>query len=166
MNVNKGVFKEAVVVQMTWPGAPTIYYGDEAGVCGWTDPDNRRTYPWGHEDKELIAFHKAMIKVHKESPALMHGSYKSLLAQYNLIAYGRFTDDDAVIVIVNNSEEERRVKIQAWETGLTDKDDVEQVMVTYDGGFSTERLGYSLPGGCLEIGLRKTSAVVLRKMKW
>lgn len=165
-NINKYVFMEAVVIQMTWPGAPTIYYGDEAGVCGWTDPDNRRTYPWGHEDKELIAFHKAMIKVHKESPALMHGSYKSLLAQYNLIAYGRFTDDDAVIVIVNNSEEERRVKIQAWETGLTDKDDVEQVMVTYDGGFSTERLGYSLPGGCLEIGLRKTSAVVLRKMKW
>ena len=96
----------------------------------------------------------------------MHGSYKSLLAQYNLIAYGRFTDDDAVIVIVNNSEDERRVKIQAWETGLTDKDDVEQVMVTYDGGFSTELIGYSLPGGCLEIGLRKTSAVVLRKMKW
>ena len=146
-NINKYVFMEAVVIQMTWPGAPTIYYGDEAGVCGWTDPDNRRTYPWGHEDKELIAF-------------------KSLLAQYNLIAYGRFTDDDAVIVIVNNSEDERRVKIQAWETGLTDKDDVEQVMVTYDGGFSTERLGYSLPGGCLEIGLRKTSAVVLRKMKW
>jgi alpha-glucosidase len=165
-NINKYVFMEAVVIQMTWPGAPTIYYGDEAGVCGWTDPDNRRTYPWGHEDKELIAFHRAMIKVHKESPALMHGSYKSLLAQYNLIAYGRFTDDDAVIVIVNNSEDERRVKIQAWETGLTDKDDVEQVMVTYDGGFSTERLGYSLPGGCLEIGLRKTSAVVLRKMKW
>lgn len=76
----------------------------------------------------------------------MHGSYKSLLAQYNLIAYGRFTDDDAVIVIVNNSEDERRVKIQAWETGLTDKDDVEQVMVTYDGGFSTERLGYSPSG--------------------
>ncbi|MFQ8840463.1 MAG: alpha-amylase family glycosyl hydrolase [Clostridium fessum] len=32
-----------------WPGAPTIYYGDEAGVCGWTDPDSRRTYPWGGE---------------------------------------------------------------------------------------------------------------------
>ena len=33
--------------QMTWPGAPTVYYGDEAGVCGWTDPDSRRTYPRG-----------------------------------------------------------------------------------------------------------------------
>ena len=166
MNVNKYVFMEAVVIQMTWPGAPTIYYGDEAGVCGWTDPDNRRTYPWGNEDNELIAFHKAMIKVHKDSPALMYGSYKSLAAEYNLIAYGRFTKDDAIIVIVNNSEEERRVKIRAWEIGLTDKDDVEQVMVTFDGGFSTERLGYSLPGGCLEIGMRKTSAVVLRKLKW
>ena len=38
-NVNKAVFMEAVVIQMTWPGAPTIYYGDEAGVCGFTDPD-------------------------------------------------------------------------------------------------------------------------------
>ena len=42
-NVNKAVFKEAVVMQMTLPGAPTVYYGDEAGVCGFTDPDNRRT---------------------------------------------------------------------------------------------------------------------------
>lgn len=40
-DINKGVFREAVVVQMTWPGAPTIYYGDEAGLCGFTDPDNR-----------------------------------------------------------------------------------------------------------------------------
>ncbi len=165
-NINKYVFMQAVVIQMTWPGAPTIYYGDEAGVCGWTDPDNRRTYPWGKEDHMLIDFHKAVIRMHKDSPALMHGSYKSLLAQPNLIAYGRFTEDDAVIVIVNNAEEERRVRIQAWEIGLTDKDDLEQVLVTYEGGYGTERLGYSLPGGFLDIGIRKTSAVVLRKMKW
>ena len=48
---NPAVMREGVVVQMTWPGAPTVYYGDEAGVCGFTDPDNRRTYPWGHEDQ-------------------------------------------------------------------------------------------------------------------
>lgn len=57
-NVRKAVFKEAVLLQMTWPGAPTIYYGDEAGVCGFTDPDNRRTYPWGAEDQELMEFHR------------------------------------------------------------------------------------------------------------
>ena len=73
-NVNKAVLREAVVMQMTWPGAPTIYYGDEAGVCGFTDPDNRRTYPWGREDKELIQFHKDMIRIHKENPSLIKGS--------------------------------------------------------------------------------------------
>ena len=53
-NIKLCVLREAVVIQMTWPGAPTLYYGDEAGVCGWTDPDSRRTYPWGKEDQELI----------------------------------------------------------------------------------------------------------------
>ncbi len=74
--VNKAVMREAVVMQMTWVGAPTVYYGDEAGVCGFTDPDNRRTYPWGHEDQELIAFHKEAIRIHKEHPALKTGSLK------------------------------------------------------------------------------------------
>ena len=53
-NVNKGIMRAAVMIQMTWPGAPTLYYGDEAGLCGWTDPDNRRTYPW--EEKTRISF--------------------------------------------------------------------------------------------------------------
>ena len=50
---NEAVMREAVIMQMTWVGAPTVYYGDEAGVCGFTDPDNRRTYPWGHENHKL-----------------------------------------------------------------------------------------------------------------
>ena len=65
--VNTAVLREAVVMQMTWPGAPTVYYGDEAGLCGFTDPDNRRTYPWGREDKELICFHRDIIRIHKET---------------------------------------------------------------------------------------------------
>ena len=82
--------REAVVMQMTWVGAPTIYYGDEAGVCGFTDPDNRRTYPWGREDHELIAFHKEAIRIHKEHPALRTGSLKILGGEENVLAYARF----------------------------------------------------------------------------
>ena len=77
-DINVSVMREAVVMQMTWPGAPTIYYGDEAGVCGFTDPDNRRTYPWGEENQDLIAFHKEMIRIHKAYPVLTHGSLKFL----------------------------------------------------------------------------------------
>ena len=72
-NVRKAVFKEAVLLQMTWPGAPTIYYGDEAGVCGFTDPDNRRTYPWGAEDQELVEFHRQAIAMHKRYRTLTYG---------------------------------------------------------------------------------------------
>ena len=166
VGVDKAVFMEAVVMQMTWPGAPTIYYGDEAGVCGWTDPDNRRTYPWGKEDKMLIDFHKAAIKMHKENDVLINGSYKQLYSEYNLIAYGRFDDEDAIIVVINNNDDEKKARIPAWELGLDYDDDVEQILVTYDGGFGDQHLGYGLKEGWLEIGLRKTSAVVLRKLKW
>lgn len=61
-------------MQMTWVGAPTLYYGDEAGVCGWTDPDNRRSYPWGREDNELIRFHKEMIRIHRDYQVFKTGS--------------------------------------------------------------------------------------------
>ena len=84
------LFREAVVFQMTWPGAPTIYYGDEAGVCGWTDPDSRRTYPWGHENWDLIEFHKEIIRIHNRYEALRTGSLKFLHGEHRLIAYGRF----------------------------------------------------------------------------
>lgn len=77
-NVNKAVMRAAVMLQMTWPGAPTLYYGDEAGVTGWTDPDNRRTYPWGREDQALIEYHRQMIRIHKEHQALITGSLKYL----------------------------------------------------------------------------------------
>ncbi|GFI62512.1 neopullulanase 2 [Clostridiales bacterium] len=65
--INIGIMKEAVAFQFIWPGLPTLYYGDEAGATGWTDPDNRRTYPWGRENKQLIEFHKEVIKLSSPS---------------------------------------------------------------------------------------------------
>ena len=91
-NVKKCVMREAVMIQMTWPGAPTLYYGDEAGVCGWTDPDSRRTYPWGREDLELMEFHRYMAGIHKRLPALRKGAVKPLFAANQQIAYGRMWD--------------------------------------------------------------------------
>ena len=93
-NVNKGIMRAAVMIQMTWPGAPTLYYGDEAGLCGWTDPDNRRTYPWGREDQNLIQYHRDIIAIHKDEEALMKGSLKYLYGGFKVIGYGRFTDTE------------------------------------------------------------------------
>ena len=83
-------------MQMTWPGAPTVYYGDEAGVCGFTDPDNRRTYPWGHEDRQMLAFHKAAIRMHRINSVLKTGSLQFLLTDYNCLGYARFTRSEQI----------------------------------------------------------------------
>lgn len=101
--INKGVFREAVAIQMSWPGAPTVYYADEAGQIGWTDPDNRRTYPWGHEDQSLVDLHRDLIHLRKALPVLKDGSLKPLLAEYGRIAYARFDDDTRCIIAVNNT---------------------------------------------------------------
>ena len=116
---------------MTWPGAPTLYYGDEAGVCGFTDPDNRRTYPWGKEDKNLLNFYKMAIALHRRYDVLKTGSVKFLLEEYNLIAYGRFSNDEQMVVVINNNNENVTVDIPVWETGISRTKD--SVMRVYGG---------------------------------
>ncbi|MBQ2275951.1 MAG: glycoside hydrolase family 13 protein [Lachnospiraceae bacterium] len=160
-NVNKGVFKEAVVVQMTWPGAPTLYYGDEAGVCGWTDPDNRRTYPWGKEDKELVSFHKDVIGIHKKSDALMRGSLKFLYGEQNVISYGRFTNEEEVVVILNNDEAEKTIKIPVWEIGIFDNEVLVSLLTTSEEGHSKEKTEYIVEKGFITITMPPISSVIL-----
>ena len=161
MNVNKAVLKEAVMVQMSWPGAPTIYYGDEAGLCGWTDPDNRRTYPWGHEDTELIEFHKAVIKVHKETPALIDGSYKNLYGEYNIIGFGRFKKDSQAVTIVNNNEYEHRVDIPVWECGIPDGSIMNQAIMSERDSFRVNDAQYEVKNGRISINMPAFSSVIL-----
>ena len=136
--VNKAVMREAVVMQMTWVGAPTVYYGDEAGVCGFTDPDNRRTYPWGHEDQELIAFHKEAIRIHKEHPALKTGSLKILGGEENILSYARFKGHDRIIVVINNRSERAEVKVPVWEAEIPIKCRMERLLYSYKDGYTTE----------------------------
>ena len=136
--VDKGIFRQAVVFQMTWPGAPTIYYGDEAGVCGWTDPDNRRTYPWGHEDKELIQFHKDMIRIHKSYEALKSGSVLYLHGGHKILCYGRFTDNKQVVVIMNTNYEDVDLKLHIRQIGVYNHSILRRVMLTNEEGYTLE----------------------------
>ena len=137
--INKAVFREAVTVQMTWPGSPTIYYADEAGQVGFTDPDNRRTYPWGNEDHELIAFHKVLTALRKEFPILIGGSLKPLCSGYGIIAYARFDRENAALVICNNNTEEKQIAIDTASLGIGNGRRFIQILQTYDAGFSTGR---------------------------
>ena len=162
--INVAVMREAVAIQMTWPGAPTVYYGDEAGVCGFTDPDNRRTYPWGNEDKELIRFHKQMIALHKKYRVLKTGSTEFLWNDYQGLCYGRFSHNEQIIVLINNRNEERDATIEIWKTGITRLGDTEltRIMLSHRDGFTDEEAKFTAKAGVLHVHMPPYSATVLQ----
>lgn len=159
--VNKNLFRMAVLMQMTWPGAPTIYYGDEAGLCGWTDPDSRRAYPWGHEDEELIQYHKELIRIHKEHQVLRTGSILFLFGEYQCISYGRFDDNEHIVVAINISQDTRHMEIPVWRLGMTQPTRMARVILTDAGGFSIETKVYPVQSGKLILDCPPETAVLV-----
>lgn len=161
-DVNEAVFREAVVMQMTWMGAPTIYYGDEAGVCGFTDPDNRRTYPWGQENHQLIQFHKDIIRLRKENKELRTGSMKYLDSDYNYLAYGRFNEEGSCIILINNNKEPITKEISAWEVEAPNTGKVQVLLQSDENGYHLDGREYELMAGKFTLEMPATSALVLK----
>ena len=163
-NVRESVYREAVVIQLTWPGAPTLYYGDEAGLCGFTDPDNRRTYPWGREDREMIRFHRELIKMHKEYSCLRNGSLIRLTDAPHILSYGRFDRESAVVVAVNNGNDPVKIRIPVVYAGVPADCNMKLRFLTNISGFlAYPRTVYRVEDGILEIELTPESAAVLVK---
>lgn len=160
--VNYGVFREAVVIQMTWPGAPTIYYGDEAGVCGFTDPDNRRTYPWGHERTDLIDLHRDLILIHKRYEALKKGSFQFMECEINLLVYARFTNDEHFVIIANNSELRRDLNVKVWYAGTPMTGRMKRLIATSQNGYSIMPEYYDVENGKIRITVNPFSALILK----
>lgn len=156
--INKDIFKEAVLMQMTWIGAPTVYYGDEAGLAGWTDPDNRRTYPWGREDKELIDFHKKAIDVRKKYTVLKDGSLIFLNAHKGIVAYGRFGNGEILVSVFNNNEEKTDISIPVWKCEAEEGQIFEVILTT--GEFSEKKF-YEVTDGNINIKAGKRCGVLL-----
>ncbi len=165
-DINKDVLRAAVVIQMTWPGAPGIYYGDEAGLCGFTDPDNRRTYPWGKEDFELIEFHCDISWLHYRHPALQTGAVKPLLAEKNLIAYGRFNDEEQLVIVVNTADCERQVEIPVWEAGIASGNRMNRLVQTGSGHYNVGQKEYEVTAdGKLCVRLHPMSSAIYLAVK-
>ena len=162
--VNLAVMRQAVLMQMTWVGAPTIYYGDEAGVCGWTDPDNRRSYPWGKEDRELIRFHKEMIRIHKDYEVFSTGSLLYLHAENNLIGYGRFSEKEQAFVLVQVEGEEREVEVDVWRLGVANGSRMACMMYTCEEGFDMAARMCRVENGKVKVEIGKNGAVLWKTL--
>jgi neopullulanase len=111
----------ATLFQMTYPGAPSVYYGDEIGLTGTVDYDTpledrwaRRTFPWDRPeswDRDLLAYFQAAIALRHKHRALRRGHFYQLLAEGQVFAYARRDAHETLLVALNASEEEQAVKL-------------------------------------------------------
>ena len=103
MEVARDRLQMAVFLQFTLPGCPSVYYGDEALMEGYKDPFNRRTYPWGREDKEILGFFRHLGRLRREREELRLGSIRFFAAGDKHLSFIRSYEGKVCKVYVNRS---------------------------------------------------------------
>lgn len=98
----------ALVVQMTFPGVPCIYYGDEAGMTGGADPCNRNPYPWGMEDKDAMVMHMGAMYFRKAYAAFTDGDFKPFAPCDDVFGCYRTGSDGCFAVLINRNRWEKK----------------------------------------------------------
>lgn len=114
--------KLASLLQMTLPGIPCVYYGDEVGMEGYKDPFNRRPYPWKNVDKEIFSWYKQLTAMRKKFSAFSSQEFKVIKASGGAFAFTRWTDTEKFIVFSNCGDGVTTLKLDGcYHSVLTDK---------------------------------------------
>ena len=107
--------KLAAMLAFSFPGSPTVFYGDEAGMQGFEDPLNRGTYPWGKENLELLDFYRTLGKLRRERTSLQRGDITYLYAKEGGLAFRRTDDSESTITALNAGDEPLELAL-AWDS--------------------------------------------------
>ncbi|CAM3000040.1 alpha-glycosidase [Paenibacillus sediminis] len=118
---DKRKMKLAVLFQLTFPGTPCIYYGDEIGMDGSYDPDCRKCMEWDEskQDRELFRFYQRLISLRKENKLLRSGGFRFLHAKKddNRLVYERWDNDERIMIVINNNKRSSSISVSV-QTGL------------------------------------------------
>ena len=96
--------KLAYAILATLPGIPTIFYGDEAGLEGYSDPFNRMPYPWGNEDKDILNFYRKVGMIRRKNDVYSLGEFILNYLDKELLIFTRKSGKIAMVTVVNNSQ--------------------------------------------------------------
>lgn len=158
LNGRKDLILLSLLFLMTYPGAPSIYYGDEIGLDGGIDPDCRKPFPWDNSkwDSAMLGFYQRAISMRKTYRALRDGAFQVLLAENDVLAYLRSIDEEKLLVVLNRSEETRHVDIDLQ--GLLPEGSVLRHVlangeVAMDGGYVRDLVVAPVSGVVMGLGL-------------
>ncbi|MEG4073891.1 alpha-amylase family glycosyl hydrolase [Microcoleus sp. Pol14C2] len=111
---DKASVELATLLLLTFPGAPSIYYGDEVGLPGALDPDSRRGFPLkAHWELDVLDYHKQLIALRHKYEALRTGAYHILFAEGTVYVFARILGDEEIVVAVNVATEEANISFEA-----------------------------------------------------
>lgn len=116
------VLQQITLFQMTFPGVPCVYYGDEAGLEGGKDPFNRQTYPWDKENHIILNWYKKIIKIRNENDVLKSGEFYPLYCKGDILSFSRVISDNKDAF--NNKKQNGKIII-IFNRSLTDKREFE-----------------------------------------
>lgn len=135
---DKRRLKLAAAFQMTFPGMPAIYYGDEIGMDGGNDPDCRKAMNWEDPDAEMQCCYKELIALRKSERCLREGDFCAVYCGEGCYAFARRFGGETVYVAINNSNEEKRLGVPIFEEAdcrpRSLVDGSEYVPAEYSGG--------------------------------
>ncbi len=113
------LLKMAVLLQMTLPGVPCVYYADEAGMQGYADPFNRQCYPWGEEDQDILGWYRKLIKIRRSNDVYKKGAYRTMVHHNGCYAFSRSgANSGEIITAVNRGEKTRKLPVSGKWTDL------------------------------------------------
>ena len=134
--LGKKRFKIASLIQFFVPGVPSIYYGDEVGMTGYKDPFNRKPYPWGKEDKELLEFFIELAKTRKANVIFKEGEFRIVHIDNNVFIAERSLGKNTIVMSVNRTEHEVDISNFVRNKNVIfkiSKDDDTNVLAPYGG---------------------------------
>ena len=108
----KELLKLGAALLFAFPGSPTVYYGDEAGMEGFEDPFNRRTFPWGREDSELLGWFTRLGHLRQELPSLRRGDIQYRAACGHLLAFTRTWEEETVLAAFNTGDSPAELRLE------------------------------------------------------
>ncbi|GHV09564.1 hypothetical protein FACS1894217_14090 [Clostridia bacterium] len=109
--------KLAAAIQFSFPGSPLVYYGDEAYMEGFEDPFNRRGYPWGKENRQMLNWYRKLGNARRNSEALRYGDINYLYVKEGLLVYERVSEHETVTVAINRAMERMTCEVP-WDRPL------------------------------------------------
>jgi len=153
---DKALFKLGISLLLTYIGVPCIYYGDEIGLDGGSDPDCRRTMPWDEAlwDSEIRAYYQKLITLRHQAKVLQEGDCITLYASGNIFAYARLLGNDVVVVVINRGEA-GHITLDMKQVGL--------VEARFESIEPIEGFSFEVAQGQIKLELNSKSALILKR---